>query len=292
MSLFIDGLVEYIKQNQYPIYSVAEVVGDRAVEGRGLQMANPCQNSYSVAKAFVVTAVGILCDKGLLSTDRLVIDLLSDELSPSTRERMDARWRGVTLDMVLSHRLGLPRNFLDIDCCDATQFGNDYLDYLLTYPLCGDHGGERVYTDGAYYLLSRVVEAVAGERLDAFLWCELFSRLGFREVAWSTCPMGHTMGATGLYIRTDDMVKLGALYLNGGCYHGERILSKEWVNTVLERGYELREGVAGAIRKGGMRGQMLAIFPKQNRAVAWHACGFADSDHLLEWIARYQETEN
>ena len=104
--------------------------------------------------------------------------------------------------------------------------------------------------------------------------------------------MGHTMGATGLYIRTDDMVKLGALYLCDGCYRGERILSREWVNTVLERGYELREGVAGAIRKGGMRGQMLAIFPKQNRAVAWHACGFADSDHLLEWIARYQENEN
>ena len=292
MSLFIDRLVEYIKQNQYPVYSVAEVVGDGAVEGRGLRLANPCQNSYSVAKAFVVTAIGILCDRGLLSTEQIVIDLLSEELSASTKERIDLRWMRVTVDTVLSHRLALPRNFLDIDCCDATQFGNDYLDYLLTYPLCSDHGGERVYTDGAYYLLSRVVEAVAGERLDAFLWRELFSKLGFREVAWSTCPMGHTMGATGLYIRTDDMVKLGALYLNGGCYHGERILSKEWVNTVLERGYELREGVAGAIRKGGMRGQMLAIFPKQNRAVAWHACGFADSDHLLEWIARYQGNEN
>ena len=291
MSLFMDRLVEYIKQNQYPIYGVAQVLGGDEPEYRSLQTANPCQNSYSVAKAFVVTAIGILCDRGLLSTEDFVIGLLGDELSEATKAHMDPRWNEVTVDTVLSHRLGLPHNFLDIDCCDATQFGNDYLDYLLTYPLCGDHGGERVYTDGAYYLLSRVVEAVVGMRLDVFLWRELFSKLGFREVAWSSCPMGHTMGATGLYIRTDDMVKLGALYLDGGCYRSERILSREWVNTVLERGYELREGVAGAIRKGGMRGQMLAIFQKQNRAVAWHACGFGESDRLLEWIASYLETD-
>ena len=289
MSLFMDRMVEFIKQKNYPIYRVAQLVGDREIEKATLQASNPCQNSYSVAKAFVVTAIGILYDRGRLSTDDLIIDLLSDALSVSTRARMDARWESVTVDMVLSHRLALPRNFLDIDCCDATQFGNDYLTYMLTYPLDSNHGGERVYTDGAYYLLSRVVEAVSGMRLDAFLWKELFSKLGFREVAWSTCPMGHTMGATGLYIRTDDMIKLGALYLNGGCYRGERILSKEWVNTVFERGYELREGVEGAIRKSGMRGQMLAIFQKQNRVVAWHACGFEDGDRLLEWIATYQE---
>jgi hypothetical protein len=87
------------------------------------------------------------------------------------------------------------------------------------------------------------------------------------------------------------MVKLGALYLDGGCYRGERILSSEWVDTVLTRGYELRSNAAGVIRKGGMRGQMLAIFQKQNRAVAWHACGFGESDRLLEWIASYLETD-
>ena len=104
--------------------------------------------------------------------------------------------------------------------------------------------------------------------------------------------MGHCMGATGLYIRTTDMTKLGAVYLNGGCYHGERILSKKWVDTVFERGYELRPCEAGAYRKGGMRGQMLAIFPRQNRVVAWHACGFGESERLLEWIAAYREADS
>lgn len=291
MSLFMDRMVEWIRQNGYPIYRVAQAVGEDEVEVAILQNANPSQNSYSVAKAFVVTAIGILCDRGLLSTEDRVIGLLSGELSPLTRERMDRRWESVTVDQVLSHRLALPHGFLDIDCCDATAFGDDYLSYLLTYPLKGDHGGERVYTDGAYYLLARIVEAVTGMRLDAFLWRELFSKLGFREVAWSCCPMGHCMGATGLYIRSDDAVKLGTLYLGGGCYRGERILSQEWVDTVFARGYELRTGAEGAIRKGGMRGQMLAIFPQQGRAVAWHACDFRESDRLLAWIAAYRETD-
>ena len=289
MNRIFEELVSYIKQKEYPIYTVAQILGDGEPEIETLHPANPCQDSYSVAKLFVVTAIGILCDRGLLSTESLVTAVLGEEIPPQTRERMDARWNGVTVDMVLSHRLALPHGFLDIDCCDTRTFGNDYLSYLLTYPLTGDHGGDRVYTDGAYYLLARVAEACTGMRLDAFLWRELFGKLGFREVAWSCCPMGHCMGATGLYIETGDMVKLGALYLNGGVYRGERILSREWVDTVISRGYELRPSDEGCLRKGGMRGQMLAVFPEQGRVVAWHAFGFTESADLLSYVAQTQK---
>ena len=33
-------------------------------------------------------------------------------------------------------------------------------------------------------------------------------KMKFKEFAWSRCPYGYSMGATGLYIRTEDMVKL------------------------------------------------------------------------------------
>ncbi len=290
MSTFLSDVEGFIKEKGYNIYSIAEIHGGKDAEIVRLIPTNSCQNSYSVAKAFVVTAIGLLYDRGIISTDDFVIELLGDEVSERTSENMDIRWRSVTVDMALRHLLGLPVGFLDIDEGNVSAFGDDYLSYMLEYPLSADHGKERHYTDGAYYLLARVVEKLTGEPLDKFLWRELFFKLGFREAAWSKCPRGHCMGATGLYIRTDDMVKLGAVYLDGGLYRGERILSEKWVKTVLERGYELRpSGFGEGYSKSGMFGQILALFPKQNRVVAWHGYGFAEKNDLMYFISRYKD---
>ena len=283
MNTLLTALAARIREKGYPVYAVSVIENGGAPETVQITEANPCQDCYSVAKLFVVTAVGILADRGLLSPDERVVDVLAAEISNKTRAAMDPDWENVTLDMALTHRLALPGGFLDIDCIDANTFGTDYLAYMLTYPLTGKHGGERGYTDGAFYLLARCVEARADMRLDAFLWRELFAPLGYREAAWSCCPMGHAMGATGLYIRTEDMVKLGEVYRTGGLYQGRRILSEAWVNTVRERIYELSPKAGGAVGKGGMRGQMLAI--TESRAIAWHACGGVDADDLLTLAA-------
>ena len=42
-----------------------------------------------------------------------------------------------------------------------------------------------------------------------------------------------------MYVRTEDMAKLGEVYQNGGTFEGKRLLSKEWVELVFEREYEL-----------------------------------------------------
>lgn len=54
----------------------------------------------------------MLYDRGLLSTDDLVCNILKDELPKG----MDERWHTATVDMALSHKLGLSEGFLDIDC--------------------------------------------------------------------------------------------------------------------------------------------------------------------------------
>ena len=290
MSRLLSDLAEYVRQKQYPLYSISEIWNDGPVETIQLREANPCQNSYSVAKAFVVTALGILYDRGLLKPEDKLIDILAPEIPSQTLASMDPRWYGVTLDDTLTHKLALPRNFLDIDQRDPLEMGRDYLSYILTAPLTGDHGLERCYTDAAYYLLSRVVERLSGQGLDVFLWENLFYGMEVQEAAWSRCPMGHCIGATGLYIRTSDMIKLGKLYRDGGIYNGKRYLSRKWVDTVLSCEYELRPCGESAYGKGGMRGQMLAVFPEQNRVVAWHGCGKINGrEDLIAYISAWHE---
>ena len=244
---------------------------------------NACQNSYSVAKAFVVTAIGILYDRGLIKPEDRITEILREECPAD----VDPRWHEITVHDALLHRLGLPGGFLDIDTHKAEEFGHDYLTYMFRYPFDHEPRIQRSYTDGAYYMLARIVEKKAGMPIDNFLWDTLFYPLGFQEMAWSRCPMGHPMGATGLYIRTVDMVKLGQVYLNGGTYGDTRIISEEWVKLTLENGYELNKMKENSYGKGGMNGQQLWVFPEKNHVIAWHGHHRHNAD-LHQWVLDYK----
>lgn len=283
MSRFLEAFREEIEKRRANVFAVAQYRGDR-LEAMQLVRTNPCQNVYSVAKAYVVTAVGLAVDRGLLSTADTVTEILGEDC-PETYQR---EWDQVTVEMLLLHRVPLPKNFLDIDAHDSLEFGEDYLAYILktaveteggAYPPC--------YTDAAYYLLSRIVEKCTGMGLDDFLWRHLLFPTGCREAAWSHCPRGHVIGATGLYIRAEELVKLGAVYLQGGFWKDTRILSENWVNTVLQKGYGLKPQAEGRVFcKGGMRGQMLMLMPEAGRVVAYQGCG----DHnFVDFIVTYDE---
>lgn len=286
MSKFLEAFRDHIKETGRNVLRIAEIKGDSDPEVLELTDISACQDVYSVAKAFAVTAVGFLVDEGKLS----VYDTITNLLGEDCPEGYQPLWEKTTLDMVMRHHIGLPQGFLDIDGIDSRTFGEDYLAYMLRYPLEREPGEAFCYTDAAFYLVSCIVEKYAGKSMDDFLWEKLFLPLGFREVAWSHCPKGHAMGATGLYIRVDDMVKLGALYMYGGVWKGQRLLSEEWVHTVRTRGYELNYvGFEGCYGKGGMAGQMLMVVTSEQRAVAWQGFDGVPLEGLIKFVAEYRD---
>ena len=285
MSKFLEDCAALLKTQPFELIRISQIHNDGEIETLEFQKTNRCQNIYSGAKAFAMTAVGLLYDEGRLKPEDKICDILADFIP----EGMDERWRLATVDMALRHRLGLPGGFLDIDCAPVSQFGEDFLKYMLTYPLAYTPGEEERYADGSTYMLSRLVTAVSGEKLDDFLWKRLLWPMGFQEMAWSHCPMGYPIGATGMYIHSEDMVKLPYLYLKGGVYRGQRLLSEEWVKLVLEREYTYEWDRTGRwFFKGGMYGQKQIGLPYQNRAVAFQAYG-ANSDAVAQWIAEYKD---
>jgi len=231
--------------------------------------ANPCQNCYSVAKVFCVTAIGMLFDEKKLTLDMTITDIFSEEIRQYGIPMQ--KWEKVTIDSIIRHEIGFSKGFLDIDTEDVTAYHtDDFLFIVLNHELTYAPGEKRVYSDAAYYLLSRIVTKISGEKLDDFLMARLFKKTYCREVAWSKCPKNYPIGATGLYLRTEDVVKLGRIYLDGGLWNGESIISEEWIKTVLERGYEFTKKGKG-YAKGGMRGQCLYINYDENIAIAWHS---------------------
>ena len=272
MSQYLDMLCAEAQRVGGTFYKITEIHKGK-IETATLSQGNACQNSYSVAKAFTTAAIGMLYDQGLLDVREHMVDIFADDLPPE----MDEKWQHMTVHHALTQTCGFPVGYLDIDAVDSTVFGKDYLQYLFKTKLDFVPGEKWAYSDAAFYLLGRVVSKKTGEKLDDFLWTRLFYPLGFREMAWSRCPLGYPMGATGLYIYTEDMAKLGELYLRGGVWKGERILSEEWVKLCLQRSYEFANICSGkAYGKGGAFGQMLVYIPQQERVVAWHSFGGGD----------------
>jgi len=279
--LDFDQIIHDISALGVNLYDFALYTQD-GVKSYRFQPCSNCLNSYSVAKAFVLTALGMLWDEGRFQLDDPIGNYLD---FPSGA---DPKWKAATIDHAISHRLGFQEGFLDIDTEDTTLYpSEDYLSMVFAHPLEHAPGTHEQYTDAAYYLLSRLVSRIAEENVDSFLNRRLIRPMRFSEIAWSRCPLEYPIGATGLYISAKDMVKLGALYLSGGMWDGTRLLSREWVDTVISRRYEFHPlGKSNALGKGGMYGQMLMFCKKQGFAAAWHAHEDSDKRKLVwEYIA-------
>lgn len=270
MSLTDINYTERVKASHLNLYTIAEADAEGAVRTEVVIPANPTFNCYSIAKAYTVLAVGLVRDRRLIDTDARVTDVLHRYLPAS----YDEKWNRVTLDHLMTHRAGFGCGLLDIDAEDATKWGSkDYLSIVLKTPLAYEPGTRFQYTDASFYLVSRMLSEVTEMSLLDLLRPALFEVMNYDEVAWSTCPQGFQMGATGLYLRTHDMIKLGVLWLRDGDWFGQRIVSREWVRLTEERGYEFNPHSKDGkwLGKGGMRGQMLTYNREKGIAVAWNA---------------------
>jgi CubicO group peptidase (beta-lactamase class C family) len=283
MSEFLNDFRIKIEANHLNVFSISEQVNGEEPQTLFLKPTNPSQNCYSISKVYVVTAIGLLQDRGKLSVNDYILPYFADDLPENLPT--DKRWKHVTIDMLLRHYSGMPANFLDVDLFGFQTFGKHFTEYIFSHPLQHDPAEKSVYTDAAFYLLAFIAEKVAKKPLDDFLWKQLFYPLHHSETAWSHCPDGHVLGGTGLFVRTEDMVKLGTLYMQGGMYEGTRILSENWVNTVLKRGYELKEISPNIYAKGGMFNQMLLFMPQTHRAVAWNAYDESSFAPLMQYLA-------
>lgn len=256
-----ESIVHELSGSGVNLYDFALWTPENGLQSHRFQPSNRCNNSYSVAKTFTMTAIGLLYDDGKLN--------VTDSLGQIFGE---PSWNDVTIEHALTHRIGYGQGHLDIDVEDISEYPtDDFLKLALSYPRPYAPGEHYQYTDAAFYLLSRVVDHVSGEKLDSFLWKRVLRHMNIQELAWSRCPNEYPIGATGLYISSLDMVKLAALYLNNGVWNDRQLVSSEWVRLAEDRGFELHTAAEGILGKGGMYGQFLCYSRKKNAAFAWHA---------------------
>jgi CubicO group peptidase (beta-lactamase class C family) len=114
----------------------------------------------------------------------------------------------------------------------AMSASADPVRFILTRTVAEMPGKSFSYNGGNTQLISAILEKTTGLKLDEFAAKYLFAPLDIKAYSWYTISDTNKTpaAASGLRLRSRDMLKIGALLADGGMYKGKRLLSKSWVD--------------------------------------------------------------
>jgi CubicO group peptidase (beta-lactamase class C family) len=177
----------------------------------------------SVTKSVSSTLVGIAYDRGILGElNTRMVNVLPPDLVPS-----DPAKQAILVSHLLTHATGLQWD-------ENAEFfpwatSGDPNRYILDKPLAADPGTTFVYNTATTHVLSPVLEELTSREVEEFASGFLFTPLGITEWRWEADAQGYAFGGHGLQLRTEDMAKLGLLFVQHGWWQGERVVSTDWV---------------------------------------------------------------
>ena len=233
-------------------------------------------NVNSVTKSFISTLYGIALDhKKVKNVSSRVLDYFPEYKANET----DGRKLAMTVEDVLTMRTGQNWNEETTSNMDNSfeqmLVSDNWLDFILGTPMMMEPGIAFDYNTGASHIISAIIQKTTGGT-EAFAREQLFGPLGIRNYAWKNDPQGIPAGGYGLSLRARDLAKLGFLYLNGGRWDGELIVSKKWTeqataiqtdahgsfNPTWNYGYQWWLEPAGqSYSAQGYGGQYLVVYP-------------------------------
>lgn len=206
---------------------------------------------YSVTKSIISILIGIAIDKGYIpNINQKVLDFFPEYIV----KRGEKTIQGVTLKNLLTmtapykYKLAPYKKYFTSD--DWVKFtldllgGRGQIGKFRYAPLIGPD------------ILSGILIKATGQSVLDFATEYLFSPLGMNtpsnvifhskeeQIAfnkainingWVADPTGLNTGGWGLTLSPGDMAKIGQLYLNGGRWNGNQIVSKKWIDESTKK---------------------------------------------------------
>ena len=235
---------------------------------------------YSLSKSFTSTAAAFAEAEGLLGLDDTVISHFGEYDADIT----DPVSRSILVRHVASMASGHTREMLG-EAIERDR--TDPVRGFLLIPPDREPGTVFAYSQPCTYTLASIIQRNAGMPLTEYLRPRLFDPLGIGPVSWATFPPGREQGFSGLYARTEDIAKLGQLYLQRGQWDGTQLIPAAWVEQATsvqvanpdgatadwQQGYgfqfwQSRHGYRG----DGAFGQFCVVLPEQDTVVVTTAC--------------------
>ena len=181
----------------------------------------------SVSKTFTATAVGFAIEEGLLHLDDKIVDLFPESVPDQVQEKATR----ITVRNLLTMNAGHAK-----DPTNAIRNGEgDWIRAFLEWPVEYEPGTCYCYNSLGTYLLSAAVQKVSGQKVVDYLESRLWQPLGIEKPRWLESPAGINTGGWGLYLRTEDLARMGLCLLSGGQFRGRQVIPAGWVREMSAR---------------------------------------------------------
>lgn len=255
-------------------------------------------DSRSAAKTFAPLLVGLaMAQSKAFTPTTLLRDIL-----PTYNDAFgtDPRKSRITVENLMTMTSGLACDDGDDtspgseDAMQSQHAQPDWYRYTLALPMVGEPGSDKaVYCSAGINLLGAVVAKATGTWLPDFFRRTVGDPLQMRDYHINLMPSGDAYLAGGIYLRPRDMLKLGQLYLDGGQWHGRRVVDPDWVEASTTEhsafaadhrygyGWHLHTMTAGghAYREyaaEGNGGQFVIVVPELKLVVGIQAGNYGD----------------
>jgi CubicO group peptidase (beta-lactamase class C family) len=263
----VPGVVAVAANGNEVIYQGA--FGKRDLSQDDAMMADSVFWIASMTKAITTAACMQLVEQGKLKLDDPIGKLLPDLASPQVLEGFDAKGQPklrparnpITLRLLMTHTAGFAYDMWNGELAQYLEKSGtpgiiSCLNAALKTPVMSDPGTRWEYGTNIDFV-GKAVEAVSGQRLDAYLRDNMFAPLGMNDTGFkigdsqrkrlvgahargedgSLTPMPFEleqnpefhMGGGGLYGTAPDYIKFTQMILNKGRGNGNQVLKPETV---------------------------------------------------------------
>ncbi len=279
--------------------------------GKGFQRES-IVTSFSVAKSFGSTLIGVAIDQGF-------IDSVNDPITkyiPELGER-DKDFEQIAIRDLLKMSSGIRyKEFPFFNGDDVlTYYYPDLRQLAITNTeIIGQPGESFLYNNYHPLLIGIILERATGQPVAEFLAENIWQRIGAEYPAtWSLDEAGFEKMESGINARAIDFAKIGRLFLNNGRWEGEQVISEPWIaESTMDQGHpaeyydtsfgpEIRDAAQGGYyqymwygleREGGANdfyaagkyGQIIYISPQANLVIVRNGETYGPGMDLFDWI--------
>ena len=249
--------------------------------------------SHSLCKSITAIAVGLLVEDGVLSLDEKITDIFAKHAFSIDFVRQ----KDITIRHLLNMSAGIAFNEL------GSVTYEDWTEGFFASNLKFAPGTKFFYNSMNSYILSAAIKEKTGRDMFDLLYERIFLPMGITEICWEKSPTGITKGGWGMYMKMEDMMKFGKLFLDNGIWEGERLISAEWIAEMTKKqtdtpesmnlhgyGYHVWMGARqGSYQFNGMFGQNLFVLPDIRMTIGIYCGGteFFPTGKLTALVNRY-----
>ena len=244
----------------------------------------------SVSKTFTSMAVGLAVSEGKLSIDEKLVDIFPEHCPEKPSEFL----KEITVEHLLTMTCG---HSTDPTYASRTNMETSWIKLFMEHPVTHKPGTNYCYNSLGTYVLSAIVQKRTGQKVVDYLFPRLFRPLGINNVSWAESPEGINTGGWGLFLKTEDLAKMGLMILQKGQFNGKQVVPAEWIEAASAAqvpcvpagltsvdaaklaefakesdwlqgyGYQMWRCRYNAFRADGANGQYIIMIPEKNAVV-------------------------